>query len=236
MQIIWIQKSSLLEYPGKISCVIFTQGCNFRCPFCHNPECVLPEQMLLFWNQLITEDAFFNFLDSRKGFIEAVSICGGEPTLQMDLFDFVKKIKEKWFFVKLDTNGRDRTIVKKLLDHKLVDYVAVDLKHSMYSYDAAVGVHQEGPFFYSYQQLLQLLLESDIDYEYRTTVIKGMHTAQDIEHMTHYIRGAKNYYLQNYIWGNTLDPKFGGEWFNDEELKEFSAIASKYVKNCAIRK
>lgn len=155
--------------------------------------------MMLFKNDLIPDEAFFNFLETRKGFLDGVSICGGEPTLQPDLYDFAKKVKEVGFKVKLDTNGRDYKIVKRMIQDGILDYVAVDLKHAIYSYDDAVGVVQTSEFFFSYQKLLQLLLESNIDHEYRTTVIKGMHTADDIESMSHFIRGAKNYYLQNYI-------------------------------------
>lgn len=236
MHIAWIQKSTLVDYPGKIACVIFTQGCNFRCHFCHNPECVLPEQMLLFKNDLIPDEVFFNFLESRKGFLDGVSICGGEPTLQPDLYDFAKKVKEMGFSVKLDTNGRDYKLVQRMVNDGILDYVAIDLKHTMYSYETAVGIAQTAPFFFSYDKLLQFLLEGNIDYEYRTTVIKGMHTADDIESMAHHIRGAKNYYLQNYIGGNTLDPNFGGKPFSDEELDEFKEIAEKYAKHVGIRK
>lgn len=236
MNIAWIQKSSLLDYPGKISCIIFTQWCNFRCPFCHNPECVLPEQMMLFTNELISEWAFFNFLQSRKWFIDGVSICWWEPTIQPDLFEFIKKIKDLWFLVKLDTNWRDATIIQKLIEQHLVDYIAVDLKHSLYVYDEAVWVKQSSEFFANYQKILELLLASDVDYEYRTTVIKWMHTTEDIKHMAHYIRWAKHYYLQNYVWWNTLDPNFWWEPFTDEELTEFQTIAQTYVQHCDIRK
>ncbi len=236
MHIAWIQKSTLVDYPGHVSCVIFTQGCNFRCHFCHNPECVLPEKMMLFQNDLIPDEVFFNFLETRKWFLDGVSICGWEPTLQPDLYDFAKKVKEMWFKVKLDTNGRDYKIVKRMIQDGILDYVAVDLKHAIYSYDDAVGLPQTSEFFFSYQKLLQLLLESNIDHEYRTTVIKGMHTADDIESMAHFIRGAKHYYLQNYIGGNTLDPNFWGQPFNEEELEEFKIIAEKYVQNVGIRK
>ncbi|MDD3262378.1 MAG: anaerobic ribonucleoside-triphosphate reductase activating protein [Candidatus Absconditabacteria bacterium] len=235
MHIAGIQKSTLVDYPGHVSCVIFTQGCNFRCPFCHNPECVLPEKMKLFQNDLIPEEVFFNFLESRKGFLDGVSICGGEPTLQPDLYEIAKKIKNMGFKVKLDTNGRDYKIVKRMIQDGILDYVAIDLKHAFYNYDIAVGIHQPPEFYLSYQKLLQILLEGNIDYEYRTTVIKGMHTVDDIESMTHFIRGAKNYYLQNYIGGNTLDPNFGGTPFSEEELEEFKIIAEKYVQHVGIR-
>ena len=192
--------------------------------------------MMLFQNDLIPEEAFFNFLRARRWLLDGVSICWWEPTLQQDLYDFAKKVKEMWFLVKLDTNGRDYQIVKRLIQDKILDYVAVDLKHSMHIYDQAVGVVQEAEFYYSFQKLLQLLLESKIDYEYRTTVAKGMHTADDIENMAVYIRGAKHYYLQNYIGGNTLDPNFWGTPFSDEELEDFKKIAEQYVQHCEIRK
>lgn len=199
----------MVDYPGKIACVVFTMGCNFRCHFCHNPECVLPERMQLFQNDLIPEEAFFNFLKARKGLLDGVSICGGEPTLRPDLYDFAKKIKEMGYLVKLDTNGRDYKIVERMIQDKILDYVAVDLKHSMHCYGDAVGLEQPAEFYHSFQKLLQVLLESKIDYEYRTTVAKGLHTADDIENMAVYIRGARHYYLQNYIGGNTLNPEFG---------------------------
>lgn len=235
MQLAGIQKHTLVDYPGKIACIVFTQGCNFRCHFCHNPECVLPEKMMLFANDLVPDEVFFNFLESRKWFLDGVSICGGEPTLQSDLYVFAKKVKEMWFSVKLDTNGRDWQIVKRMINDGILDYVAVDLKHALPSFSKAVGVELWEEFYHNYEKLLQLLLEGNVDYEYRTTVAKGLHTAEDIEAMAYYIRWAKNYFLQNYIWGNTLDPDFGGIPFDDNELLEFQNIASKYVKNVGIR-
>jgi pyruvate formate lyase activating enzyme len=112
------------------------------------------------------------------------------------------------FLVKLDTNGRDYLMVKRMIQDGILDYVAVDLKHALHKYSEAVGIVQPDDFFYSYQKLLQILLEGNIDYEYRTTIIKGMHTLEDLELMAQYIRGAKHYYLQNYVGGNTLDPNF----------------------------
>ena len=210
-------------------------GCNFRCPFCHNPECVLPEQIKLFGDKLVSEEAFFNFLEMRKGFLDGVSICGGEPTLQPDLYDFAQKVKAMGFLVKLDTNGRDFKIVKRMVDDGILDYVAVDLKHTIFNYQAATGVKNQSSFFYNYDQLLQFLLKGSVDYEYRSTIIKGMHTAEDIETMAHTIRGAKVLYLQNYKEGNTLDPNFWGEPFGEEELEEFKAIVEQYVEKCVIR-
>jgi pyruvate formate lyase activating enzyme len=140
------------------------------------------------------------------------------------------------FLVKLDTNGRDYHTVKRLIQDGLLDYVAIDIKHVLHRYHEAVGAQQPDEFFYNYQKILQLLLEGNIEYEYRTTIIKGMHNLEDIELMAQYIRGAKHYYLQNYVGGNTLDPDFGGEPFAEDELREFQAIAAKYVEECKIRK
>lgn len=190
---------------------------------------------MLFQNDLIPEDAVFSFLESRKGFLDGVSICGGEPTIQPDLYEFAQKVKSMGFAVKLDTNGRDAPLVQRMIKDGLLDYVAVDLKHSLYKYDEAVWLPQNEVFYQNFQSLLQTLLESDVDYEYRTTIIKGMHTAEDVSHMTHYIRGAKNYYLQNYIGGNTLDPDFGWQPFSEEELQEFKKIAEQYVQHVGIR-
>lgn len=192
--------------------------------------------MMLFQNDLIPEEAFFNFLSSRKGLLDWVSICGGEPTLQSDIYEFAKKIKNMWFLVKLDTNGRDYHIVKKMIQDGILDYVAVDLKHVPHRYSQAVWVTQLDDFFYNYQKLLSLLLENRVEYEYRTTVIKWMHTPEDIELMSQYIRWVKKYYLQNYIWGNTLNPEFGGTPFSDEELGELQNIAQQCVKKCYVRK
>lgn len=236
MKISGIQKSTTIDYPGKIACVIFTLGCNFRCPFCHNPESVLPEQMRLIQSDLIPEQAVFNFLKTRIWKLDWVSICGGEPTLHSDLYDFAKKIKEMGFLVKLDTNGRDCEIVKKMVNDWILDYVAIDLKHTRDKYDIAVWLKQDNNFFDNYDCLLNFLLKWNIDYEYRTTVVKWMHTLEDIEQMAQYIAGAKNFYLQNYVWGNTLDPSFWWQPFSDEELEEMCKIAKKYVQNCGIRK
>jgi len=235
MKIVWVQQSTLVDYPGKIACVVFTQWCNFRCNFCHNPECVLPEKMMLFQNDLIPENVFFNFLQTRKWFLDWVSICGGEPTLHSDLYDFAKKIKEMWFLVKLDTNGRDYKVIEKMIKGWLLDYLAVDLKHTITLYEQSVWVSLNKRFFDNFDKILKLLLEGNIDYEYRTTVIKWLHNADDVENMAKYIQGAKNYYLQNYIGWNTLDPNFGGQPFSEEELEDFRKIALNYVKNCVIR-
>lgn len=236
MQISGVQKTTTIDYPGKIACVVFTLWCNFRCPFCHNPESVLPEQMAEIKDDLIPEEAFFNFLEDRKWKLDGVSICGGEPTLQADLYEFAKKIKDMWYLVKLDTNGRDVKIVDKMIQDGLLDYVAVDLKHSLDKYATATGTSETQEFFDNYENLRQLLLNWNVDYEYRTTIVKWMHTIDDIKSMAKHIKWAKNYYLQNYVSWNTLDPNFEWDKFDEIELEEMQKVAGEFVEYCGVRK
>lgn len=236
MKISWIQKSTTIDYPWKLACVIFTAWCNFRCPFCHNPESVLPEQMQLIQNDLIPEQAIFNFLEWRVWKLDWVSICGWEPTLQPDVYDFAAKVKSMWFFVKIDTNGSNAELVKKMVTDGIIDYVAVDLKHTSQNYSATTGVDLNDKFFQSYEDLKEFLLNEVVDYEYRSTIVKWMHSLQDIEDMAISIKWARNYYLQNYVWWNSLKPDFGGQPFDDDELEIMSRIISKYVMHCGIRR
>lgn len=232
MQISGINKFTMIDFPGKIACVIFTPGCNFRCGFCHNPEFVLPELLKDNIKSLISEKAFFNFLEKRKGLLDWVSICGWEPTLQKDLANFCKKIKEMWYAIKLDTNWRSPEIIKKLLDEKLVDYIAMDIKNPPWKISEISQVTiDESPYLES----INLLLNSNIEYEFRTTVIKKVHTSDDIENISKYINWAKNYFIQNFKKQKTLNPNFNWESFLEFELKEFQNIASKYITKVEIR-
>ena len=236
MKISGVQKTTTIDYPGKIACVVFTLWCNFRCPFCHNPESVLPEQIAKIKDDLISEEAFFNFLESRKWKLDGVSICWWEPTLHADLYDFAKKIKDMWYLVKLDTNGRDSKIVDKMINDGILDYVAVDLKHSMDKYSVATGTNETKDFFDNYEQIKQILLNWNIDYEYRTTVVKWMHTLEDVRSMAKHIKWAKNYYIQNFVSGNTLDPNCKWNTFDEIELEEMQKAAWEFVDYCWVRK
>ncbi len=232
MQISAVNKFSLIDYPGKSSAIVFTPWCNFRCPFCHNSEFVLPEKLKDIYKSLIPEEAVFNFLETRKWLLEGVSICWGEPSMQKDLKDFCAKVKSMWFLVKLDTNGRAPKLIKQLLDEKLVDYIAMDVKNEVWKFRDIVWIElDENPYLES----IKLLLNSDIDYEFRTTVIKWFHNKEIIENIAKYISGAKSYYLQNYKWWNTLNPNFEWQSFNETELEYLKTIASKYIKNVWIR-
>lgn len=232
MQISWVNKFSLIDFPWEISCIIFTPGCNFRCGFCHNSEFVLPEKLEKVYKNLIPENAFFNFLESRKWKLSWVSVCWWEPTLQKDLFDFCKKVKEMWFLVKLDTNWRDPEILKKLIKADLIDYIAMDIKDEIWKFSEISWVKiDETPYLES----IKILIDSNINYEFRTTVIKWIHTKESIENIAKYISWAKSYFLQNYKSWNTLDPNFIWKNFSNNELLEFREIASKYNLKCEIR-
>ncbi|MDD3645784.1 MAG: anaerobic ribonucleoside-triphosphate reductase activating protein [Candidatus Gracilibacteria bacterium] len=232
MQISALTKFSLIDFPGQVACIVFTPGCNFRCEFCHNSEFVLPEKLSEVYKNLIPITSFFEFLEKRKGLLTGVSICGGEPTMQKGLLEFCRKIKEMGFLVKLDTNGRDPEILKELLDKGLVDYVATDIKNKIGSLSDLAGVNVDEKI---YLQSIRVLLDSEVDYEFRTTVIKGVHDEHVIENIAKYITTAKAYYLQNYKGGNTLNPDFKGQSFTEGELEKFKQIATQYIKNVGIR-
>jgi len=232
MQISAINKFSLIDFPWEISCIILTPWCNFRCGFCHNSEFVLPEKLEKVYNNLIQENAFFNFLQDRKWKLSWVSICWWEPTLQKDLFRFCKKVKEMWFLVKLDTNWRDPEILKKLIETQNIDYITMDIKDEIWKFSGIVWVQIDKK---PYLESIKILLDSNINYEFRTTVIKWIHTEKSIENITKYIAWAKNYFLHHYKWWNTLDPNFKWESFANYKLLEFKKIWEKYIKNIKIR-
>jgi pyruvate formate lyase activating enzyme len=228
-----IKKTTLLDYPGKVSTIVFTLGCNFRCHYCHNYEFVLPDKVLEFMTDLISEVAFFNFLKTRVGFLDWVVISGWEPTIQKDLYEFVKKIKDLWFLVKLDTNWRDPKLLKKLIDEKLIDYVAMDVKYPFSKYRDIVWVDED---FSAYKESASILLNSKIDYEFRTTVVKWYHSEEIIREIWEEIKWAKKWYLQSYEEKNILNAVFDGKTFVSEELIKLKVIWSFYADFCEIRK
>lgn len=189
MKIIGIEKSSFIDYPGKISTVYFAAGCNFRCDYCHNGPIVKGE------GRRISEEEVFSFLEKRKKYVDAVCISGGEPTLYDELYDFVKLLKEKGFSIKLDTNGTRPEILKQLLDEKLIDYVAMDIKAPFYKYELVTKtkVDIEG-----IKASIDIIKNSNIDYEFRTTLCKELLTKNDILEIAEYLKGSKGYHLQNF--------------------------------------
>ncbi len=231
MLISWIQKTTLLDYPGKVSTIIFTPWCDLRCKYCHNSQFVLPE-LLKDFKTYIPEEVFFNFLNTKIWILDWVVICWWEPTLQKDLVEFCEKIKKLWFLVKLDTNWRDPEILKKLLDKNLVDYIAMDVKTTEDKFQNLTWIK---PDFKKYLQSIEIIKNSNIDYEFRTTVVKWYHEREDIENISKMLENAKNYNFQNYNHWNTLDKNFNWKSFTEYELKEFVQIAKKYVLNSKIR-
>ncbi len=190
MQIHGLQKLTLLDYPGHMSATIFTGGCNFRCPFCHNSELVLhPESV-----PAIPEKDIFEFLKSRAGKLEGVCITGGEPTLQKDLPEFIAKVRSLGFKIKLDTNGQMPAVLESLLAGKMLDYVAMDIKNSRERYAETVGI--SGFLTDSVERSVALLMKSGIQYEFRTTVAAELHDRESMESIGRWIAGAKHYYLQ----------------------------------------
>lgn len=231
MLISWIKKTTLLDFPGKVACIIFTTGCNLRCQYCHNSDFVLPEKIKEI-KDFIPEEIFFNFLKTKFWLLDGVVICGWEPTVQKDLVDFCKKIKDMWFLVKLDTNGQNPEVLKELLKKNLLDYIAMDIKWDYDNIEDLLWVKYDKE---KYFESIEIIKNSGIDGEFRTTLIKHYHSLEDFENIVKQITGAKKYFLQNYIWGNTLKQDFVGESFTSKELVEFKETATRYVKNCKIR-
>ena len=190
MKIAGYEKLSLQDYPNHISCIIFTQGCNLKCPFCQNSSLIPINQ-----NSLIDEDEIFQYIKLRKNILNGVTISGGEPTLQIDLKNFITKIKNLGLDVKLDTNGTNFTLLKDLIDNKLIDYVAMDIKNSLDKYSKTSGV--EKIKIENILDSIKFLKDCSIDFEFRTTIINEYHTFQDILDIIKLIGNSK-YYLQNF--------------------------------------
>jgi pyruvate formate lyase activating enzyme len=229
MKIGGIQKFSLIDYPGKTCAIIFTIGCNFRCKYCHNPELVIPEQ----YAKEIPIQEIFSFLESRKNKLDAICITGGEPTLHADLIDFIKEIKKMGFLVKLDSNGSNPEVLKEIIDKKLIDYIAMDVKALPEKYDKIIGWKISAD---KLSKSIDLIMNSGIDYEFRTTITRELTSLKDLEDIAKKIKGAKRYFLQKFIPTKLNDPSFmNATTYSDEELKELSKKLIKYVAFCGVR-
>ncbi len=229
MKIGGINTLTLLDYPGKVAAIVFSAGCNFRCGYCHNVQFVLPEQVEKLKGSFIPEEKFFHFLDERKGMLDGIVISGGEATIYPDLPEFAQKIKAKGFLVKLDTNGTTPTMIQKLLDQNLVDYIAMDVKMPLAEYADLVGVQ---PDTEALKKSIELIKKSNIDYEFRTTIIDEFHDEENFEQLIKDIGPAKNFTLQVFRPEKTLDPKFGSFHASTEEkMKRLEKIARKYMDN-----
>lgn len=198
------QKLTLIDYPGKVATTVFTVGCNFRCPFCHNPELVVPERELARQFAPI-EKEFFAFLEKRKGKLDGVCVTGGEPTLYPDLSDFIRRIKEMGFLVKLDSNGTNPGMLRRLFREKLVDFVAMDIKNREGKYADTVGL--EAVDMDKIKESITLIRGSGIPYEFRTTVVPGLHEEKDFDGVIDLVGGAMSYYLQEFRDFHILSPE-----------------------------
>lgn len=231
MLISGVQKFTILDYPGKVACMAFTPFCNFRCGYCHNSEFVLPEKIEQIKDSFIPEEAFFNFLKDRVNLIDGVVVSGGEPTLQNDLEGFISKIKALGFLVKLDTNGSNFEIVKNLIDKNLIDFIAMDVKCPVNRY-VEFSADKENNILILQNNVLksiELIMNSGIDYEFRTTVAKSFLSKEEIIKIGGMIKGAKKYALQNFRKGESvLDQNFNSSInYGPQELEEVSEILKK---------
>jgi pyruvate formate lyase activating enzyme len=229
MKILGLQKQSLIEYPGRISAVVFLGGCNLRCSFCYVPHLVLPEEIEK--QKEIPQKEIFSFLKERRNFLEAVAVSGGEPTLNKDLPDFIKKIKKLGYLVELETNGTNPKMLKFLIDKKLVDYVAMDVKHRLNNfekYKKITGGVLTREMFENIKKSVKILLSGKVNYELRTTIMKEFHKKEDILEICKEIQGAKIYYLQNYQKNHTISGKTFTP-FDEKEIEEIVKEGQKFV-------
>jgi pyruvate formate lyase activating enzyme len=224
-----IQKTSLIDYPNKICCIVFLPNCNFRCPYCYNIDLILNPEKL----PRIDQFSFFNFLKEKKDWLDAVTICGGEPTLQKDLPDFCRKIKLLNYLVKLDTNGTNPEMIKELIDKKLVDYIALDVKAPLNKYKKVTDSEIDSE---KIKQSISILKNSKIDYEFRTTLLPLLHSKKDILEIAKLLKGSKKYYLQQFIPGDTLNKTFkNAKTFTEPELQKFRESIKNNFEVCEIR-
>ena len=210
MKISGFDKLTLLNYPDKVACTIFTSGCNLRCPFCHNSGLVTNN-----YNE-ISFDSIYEYLKKRVGILDGVCITGGEPLIHADIKDYIKKIKDLGYLVKIDTNGCNPKLLKELIDLKLVDYIAMDIKNIYSKYDITSGVKVN---IDNIKKSISIIENSGIDYEFRTTIVKEFHSTQDIKEILSYISSNSNYYIQNFKNSNDVFNKNLSS-FSEKELVE----------------
>lgn len=231
MKIAGLQKVTLLDYPGLVACTVFTPGCSFRCPWCHNAGLVVrPGQ------QIVPEEDFFALLEKRKGLLDGVCITGGEPTLQKGLKDFIKRIKDLGYKVKLDSNGYAPEILKEIVGSGLVDTVAMDIKNSLEHYPETIGMDPKEFKKENILESISFLKEGSTDYEFRTTLIREFHNAERLKEMVPLLKGCKRYFLQNFKdSGDLVDEKRKYEGFGVTQCEEFQKIFLDAGIPCELR-
>ena len=228
MMIQGLQKLTLLDYPGKVACTLFTAGCNFRCPFCHNASLVTH----IHKENNIPEGEIFDFLEKRRRVLDGVCISGGEPLLWPDIEEFIEKIKNMGYLVKLDTNGSNNLLLKRLAEKELLDYVAMDIKNAPNKYGMTIGI--EGFHLENVLQSVDFLLSGAVPYEFRTTVVREFHKREDFEAIGRWIKGADQYFLQGFQdSGDLIQPGLRG--YTKEILEQALEIVRRDVPNARLR-
>lgn len=228
MIIAGLQKSSLIDYPNEIAAVVFTSGCNFRCPFCHNGGLLEDKK-----SQKITPEEVLDFLKTRQNKLQGVVISGGEPTLHKDLEDFIIKIRDLGFKIKLDTNGSNPSVLIDLINKNLIDYVAMDIKSSLKKYKEATNSNIDTE---KIKESIDFLLKGKVDYEFRTTVVKESLSFDDFRIIAQEIKGAKRYFLQKFISEHAFDETFRDKTtYTKEEFEKIKEILSASIKEIYVR-
>ena len=224
-----LQKLTLLDFPDKMACTLFTFGCNFRCPFCHNASLVLAERAD---DAVMPEEEFFTFLSRRRGILEGVCISGGEPTLQPDLPAFIARIKDMGYAVKLDTNGYRPAVLKSLVEAGLLDYVAMDVKNSLPLYGRTVGIEHFDTK--PVEESMDYLMEGRVPFEFRTTLVRGLHTVDSIRDMGRRLAGREKFFLQSFEDSGDLI-RSGMEGISPSETEVLLAALREHIPNAQIR-
>lgn len=227
MQIHGFNKTTLLDYPGQVASTVFTGACNFRCPFCHNSDLVLDPSS----QPAVSEEEIFDHISKRKGIITGVCITGGEPTLQADLPEFIRKLKSFGVKVKLDTNGYRPEVIKNLAKEKLVDFFAMDIKSSLEDYDEAAGVSVDTS---KIRESIDFLINGGTPYEFRTTVVRELHDSKTFEKIAALLIGAERYYLQGFVDSDRVMCS-GLSSYTREEMESFLPIFSGKISEVYIR-
>lgn len=222
------EKCTLVDYPGKVACMVYTIGCNFRCPYCHNPELV-DETVEIRYD----EEKILTFLDNRQRLLDGVVITGGEPTMHEELPEFIRKVKERGFLVKLDTNGTNPKMLRQVIDEGLVDYVAMDIKSPPHKYSQTVARPVDTE---AIKESVSTLMSGHVEYEFRTTLVKSLTSPEDVLEIGKNIKGAKRYFLQQFVPTKILNPQFKRKVsYSNDELMELKKLLSPYVEHCEIR-
>jgi len=227
-----LRKTTLIDFPGRVAAAVFSHGCNFRCPFCHNPELVVKPSSESF----MKKDEVFKFLEKRADLLDGVVFSGGEPLLNKEIDDLIKGACELGYEVKIDTNGSYPLKIKEYLEEKWVDYWAMDIKNGIGGYSRAIGVEVSLGLLEKVRESISLIMNAGVEYEFRTTVVPGLHDIAAMHGIGKLIEGAEKFVIQNFRGGETLDPAFAGvRGFDDRMLNKFKEVMESYVGSVEIK-